>query len=262
MQLIEKDGVTLAYEDINAGLPPMLLVQGWGCDHASLDAQAEFFANSHRVVSVDRRGHGKSDAPEQDYTMAAFADDLAWFCEKLRLIKPIVIGHSMGGNIVLELAARYPEVPASIVLLNSFVFMPQAILDMQKAVLDGIRGSGYVAAYRESTSRLFIPTDDGPKKEHFLASHPRAPQHVLTSTFVNHVTEYDGTSAAAGCRVSVAHIGDVTTAISHSDLAYFQKLTPHLTLPLPLATAHFSPLTLPDQINAMVARFVALHTAD
>jgi hypothetical protein len=162
----------------------------------------------------------------------------------------------------LELAARYPEVPALIVLLNSFVFMPQAILDMQKAVLDGIRGSGYVAAYRESTSRLFIPTDDGPKKEHFLASHPRAPQHVLTSTFVNHVTEYDGTSAATGCRVPVAHIGDVTTAISHSDLAHFQKLTPQLTLALTLGTGHFAPLIVPDQINAMVARFVALHTAD
>jgi pimeloyl-ACP methyl ester carboxylesterase len=118
MQLIEKDGVTLAYEDINAGLPPMLLVHGWGCDHASLDAQAEFFGNSHRVVSVDLRGHGKSDGPVQDYTMAAFADDLAWRCEKLRLIKPIVIGHSMGGSIILELAASYPDVPASIVLLN------------------------------------------------------------------------------------------------------------------------------------------------
>jgi pimeloyl-ACP methyl ester carboxylesterase len=74
-----------------------------------------FFAKSHRVVSVDLRGHGKSDDPEQDYTMAIFANDLAWLCEKLRLIKPVVIGHSMGGNIALELAARYPHVPASIV---------------------------------------------------------------------------------------------------------------------------------------------------
>jgi pimeloyl-ACP methyl ester carboxylesterase len=262
MQLIEKDGVTLAYKDINPGLAPMLLVHGWGCDHTSLDAQAEFFTKSHRVVSVDLRGHGKSDAPDQDYTMPAFADDLAWLCEKLGLIKPIVIGHSMGGSIVLELAARYPDVPASIVLLNSFVFVPQPILDLQKMVLDGIKGSDYVAAYRKSLSRLFIPTDDGPKKEHFLDSHPRAPQHVLTSAFVNHITEYDGTSAAMGCRVPVAHIGDVTTAISHSDLAYFQKLTPQLTLALTLGTGHFAPLIVPDQINAMLARFVALQTAD
>jgi pimeloyl-ACP methyl ester carboxylesterase len=156
-----------------------------------------------------------------------------------------VIGHSMGGSIVLELAARYPDVPASIVLLNSFVFMPQAILDMQKMVLDGIRRSDYVATYRESISlSLFLPTDEGPKKEHFLASHPRAPQHVLTSAFVNH-TEYDGISAAARCRVPVAHIGDVTTAISRSDLAHFQKLTPQLTLALTLGSGHFAPLIVP-----------------
>jgi len=133
---------------------------------------------------------------------------------------------------------------------------------MQKMVLDGIRGSDYVAAYRESTSRLFIPTDDLPKKEHFLASHLKAPQHVLTSAFVNHITEYDGTSAATGCRVPIAHIGDVTTAISHSDLAHFQKVTPQLTFALTLGTGHFAPLIAPDQINAMLARLMALHTAE
>jgi pimeloyl-ACP methyl ester carboxylesterase len=180
MQLIEKDGVTLAYEDINPGLPPMPLVHGWGCDHTSLDAQAEFFSKSHRVVSVKLRGHRKSDAPDQDYTMPSFADDLAWLCEKLGLIKPIVIGHSMGGSIVLELAAGYPDVPASIVLLNSFVFVPQPILDLQKVVLDGIKESDYVPAYRESLARLFIPTDNGQKKEHFLdlIREPPSTSHV------------------------------------------------------------------------------------
>ena len=112
-------------------------------------------------------------------------------------------------------------------------------------------------------ARGFIPMDDdGPKKEHFHASHPRAPQHVLTPAFVDHITEYDASSAAAGCRVPVAHIGDVTTAISRSDLAHFQKLTPQPTLALTLGTGHFAPLIVPDQINAMLARFVALHTAE
>ena len=109
MQLIRKDGIALAYEDSNSDRPPMLLVHGWGCDHTSLAAQAMFFSKSHRVVYLDLRGHGKSDAPDQDYTMAIFADDLAWLCERLRLIKPVVIGHSMGGSIALELAARYPD---------------------------------------------------------------------------------------------------------------------------------------------------------
>jgi pimeloyl-ACP methyl ester carboxylesterase len=99
MQLIKKEGVTLAYQDINPGSPPMLFAHGWGCDHTALAPQAEFFRRSHRVVSVDLRGHGKSDAPHQDYMMAAFADDLAWLCTELALTKPIVVGHSMGGNV-------------------------------------------------------------------------------------------------------------------------------------------------------------------
>jgi pimeloyl-ACP methyl ester carboxylesterase len=100
MHLIKKEGVTLAYQDINPDLPPMLFVHGWGCDHTALAPQAEFFRHSHRVVSIDLRGHGKSDAPDQDYTMAAFAHDLVWLCTELALTNPVVVGHSMGGNSV------------------------------------------------------------------------------------------------------------------------------------------------------------------
>ena len=76
MQFIKKEGVTLAYKDVNPGSPPMVFVHGCGFDHTSFALQAKFFSRLHRVVLVDLRGHGRSDAPLQDYTMAAFADDL------------------------------------------------------------------------------------------------------------------------------------------------------------------------------------------
>jgi pimeloyl-ACP methyl ester carboxylesterase len=129
MQMIKKEGVTLAYQDMSRGSPPMLFVHGWGCDHTAFAPQAEFFSRSRRVISVDLRGHGQSDAPDQDYTMAAFADDLAWLCTELALTKPMVVGHSMGGNVALELAARYPEIPASIVLIDSAILPPQSMLN-------------------------------------------------------------------------------------------------------------------------------------
>src|ERR1700674_2423877 len=140
MQLIKKEGVTLAYQDINPGSPPMLFVHGWGCDHTAFAPQAEFFGRSHRVVSVDLRGHGKSDAPHQDYTMAALADDLAWLCTELALTKPIVVGHSMGGNVALELATRYPELLSSIVLIDSVVFPSQSFRDALQPVLQALGG--------------------------------------------------------------------------------------------------------------------------
>jgi pimeloyl-ACP methyl ester carboxylesterase len=75
-------------------------------------APGRLFSRSHRTVSVDLRGHGRSDAPYQDYTMAAFADDLAWLCSELGVIKPIVVGHGMGGNVAL-LDDRYSSLVRS-----------------------------------------------------------------------------------------------------------------------------------------------------
>ena len=65
--------------------------------------QFDYFGRTHRVVAVDLRGHGASDKPMQEYTVAGFADDLAWLCDQLGVVKPVVVGHSMGGNVAFEL---------------------------------------------------------------------------------------------------------------------------------------------------------------
>src|SRR5580698_5214002 len=207
MQFLRKDGIALAYEDTHTALPPLVLVHGCGFDHGSLANQAVFFSKSHRVVSVDLRGHGESDAPQQDYTMASFADDLAWLCTELALVKPIVVGHSMGGNVALELAARYPELVSSIVLIDSVVFPPQSFRDALRPVLQALGGSDYAAVCRQAMLSTCLPTDDETQKRMLIASLPKAPQHVLISALKNHLLDYDSTSAAAGCHIPTAYIG-------------------------------------------------------
>ncbi|WP_158792842.1 alpha/beta fold hydrolase [Granulicella sp. L60] len=109
MRSLERAGVRLAFEDTETASPPMLLVHGCGLDHRSLKNLADFFHCSYRIISVDLRGHGESDAPRQDYTMPTFADDLGWLCTELSLRNLVVVGHSMGGNIALELGAYHPR---------------------------------------------------------------------------------------------------------------------------------------------------------
>jgi len=98
LEQLMRDGVALAYTEAGSGGPPLLLVHCWCGDHTHLDPQFEYFSRSHRVIAVDLRGHGVSDKPVQDYTMAGFADDLAWLRAQLGLAKPVVVGHSMGGT--------------------------------------------------------------------------------------------------------------------------------------------------------------------
>src|SRR3712207_1087980 len=79
MRSLRRDGAALFYEEAQGDETPVLLVHGIGCDHTYFAPQFEDFARrGHRVVAVDLRGHGKSDKPEQSYTMQLFADDQAW----------------------------------------------------------------------------------------------------------------------------------------------------------------------------------------
>ena len=84
MGWLERDGVALFYEEAGGEGVPFLLVHGIACDHTYLAPQFEYFERAgHRVVAVDLRGHGRSGAPEGDYTTEGFADDLAWTCGQL-----------------------------------------------------------------------------------------------------------------------------------------------------------------------------------
>lgn len=72
--------------------------------------------DQYDIIMVDARGHGQSDKPKDGYSGGEHADDLAGLIESLALDKPLLMGHSMGAGIISTLAARYPEIPARIVL--------------------------------------------------------------------------------------------------------------------------------------------------
>ena len=67
MPYLTRDGVKLYYEDTGGGEEAMLFVHGWTCNLSHFAPQVAHFAGRYRCVSVDLRGHGRSDAPEQGY---------------------------------------------------------------------------------------------------------------------------------------------------------------------------------------------------
>jgi pimeloyl-ACP methyl ester carboxylesterase len=119
MRVVHRDATALAYAESGAGDPPLVFVHGWTCNHTHFAPQFSHFEKDHRVVAVDLRGHGASDAPEQRYTVTAFADDVAWLCEQADVEGPVLVGHSMGGSVVLDVAARYPDLPRAVVMLDA-----------------------------------------------------------------------------------------------------------------------------------------------
>ena len=119
MRQLARDGISLAFQDVGRGAPPILLIHDRGCDHTTFYQQIEHFRNNHRVVAVDLRGHGESGGCIGDQTPGDLAADLAWLCFELGIHMPAVVGHGLGGAVAMELAIRHPALPAAVVALDT-----------------------------------------------------------------------------------------------------------------------------------------------
>lgn len=99
--------------------PSLLFVHGAGGNGEIWERQAEYFKGKHSVFRLDLPGHGGSD-PRGEDRISSYARWVRYCSEKLFPNRPFVlIGHSMGGAIVLELALRPPECLKGIVLAGS-----------------------------------------------------------------------------------------------------------------------------------------------
>jgi pimeloyl-ACP methyl ester carboxylesterase len=251
--MLNRDGVELFYAEAGTGEPPVLLVHGWTCDHTAMAPLFTYFRRSHRVITVDLRGHGESDKPEQDYTMAVFADDLAWMCGELGLEKPIVIGHSMGGIIAVEVAARFPDLPSVVVTLDSPVVASPALLDRVKPLVEGVHSSAFRELQDQFVDSMFLPTDNQERKARIKAGMLNTPQHVAESAFDNVLK--DTISAARACKVPLLVLA---AAESLSDLYRLREVCPNVVTGQTVGAGHFHQLEVPEQITAMIERFLTV----
>jgi pimeloyl-ACP methyl ester carboxylesterase len=111
----------VAYVELNPeGQQTVLFIHGLGSYlkfwRYQLDA---FAAQGYRVIAVDLPGYGKSNKPASfPYTMEAMGDAVHELAQKLGVQKPILVGHSMGGQTSLSYALRYPEDVKALVLTS------------------------------------------------------------------------------------------------------------------------------------------------
>jgi pimeloyl-ACP methyl ester carboxylesterase len=258
MQSLRRDGVALFYEEADGDETPILLVHGWCCDHTYFAPQFEHFASrGNRVVAVDLRGHGRSDKPQQAYTMQLFADDLAWTCQRIGVEKPVVVGHSMGGIVAFDLAARYPDMPSAVVMLDAAVVLPSATRAAIPGLLEELRGPGYREALRDYVANsLFISTDDVERKKRILEGMSSTPQHVVVSAFEG-LRDYDPTEATGGLAIPAVYIA-ADELKPRSDMSRFHELAPQILYGKTVGSGHFCQLEVPEQVNAMIGRFLAI----
>ena len=95
----------------NSNAPSIVLIHGFMQSHLSWQAQLDsHLANEFRLIAIDNRGHGRSEKPDNDDAYQDgknWADDIAAVIKQLKLDKPVLVGWSYGGLIMLDYCQRY-----------------------------------------------------------------------------------------------------------------------------------------------------------
>ena len=111
-------GLRFAYREHPGGGRPIVLLHGVASNAKIWLLVGPLLAKKFRVVALDQRGHGRSDKPDSGYDFATVAGDLLAFIDTLGLERPVLAGHSWGGNVALEFAATHPDRLSGLVLVD------------------------------------------------------------------------------------------------------------------------------------------------
>ena len=258
MPFATRDGVRLYWRaDGHPDRPALLLLNSVGCDHAIWDDVVRALSGRFRLLRMDTRGHGASDAPAGDYSIPMLAEDAIAVLDAAGAAKAAVAGLSLGGMTAMQMAVSMPERLTAIAICNSSADIPtQFWLDRVTTV----RTKGLPAMTDAIMSRWFPPA--------VLAANP---PYLATARTTFEALDPNG-YAACCVAISGLAVKDSLPGIRLPTLVVVGSLdqaTPAATGGEPIAaaipgaklvslpTGHISPLERPDALAAALADFLA-----
>lgn len=157
------DGVHIQYRAYGNGDLAVLLVHGWSCDSNYWSAQIQPLKAKYTTVTVDLAGHGGSARNRTDWSIGNFGEDVAAVARQLPNKQVILVGHSMGGAVVLEAARRIGDRVIGIIAVDSLKTVGQPpISDREIAMRLKPFKEDFIGTTREFVSASFFRKEADP----------------------------------------------------------------------------------------------------
>lgn len=139
-----------------SGEPTLVLVHGWAMDRHVWDGDVPRLAARHRVVTLDLPGHGAGDRRRAEWTIVAFARGVKAVVDAVDPKQVVLVGHSMGGSIVVEAARLMPRRLRGIVLVDTLLDVEQRSSQEEiDPMLQALEADYKTTVTRMSTEYLF-----------------------------------------------------------------------------------------------------------
>ena len=173
-----RDGIPISFEVHGSRGRPLVLVHGWSCDRSYWREQLGHFGARHRVVAVDLAGHGESDAGRESWTMSAFGGDVVAVIDELALEDVVLIGHSMGGDVVTEAAVQLKSRVSGLVWVDTYSRLGQPKTREQLESFAAPFRADFVTVTRDFVRSMFVPESDPELVEWVAADMSSAPPEI------------------------------------------------------------------------------------
>jgi pimeloyl-ACP methyl ester carboxylesterase len=242
----------LRVDDGGSGGLPVVFVHGNGGNKTQWKAQLDDLRASRRAVAIDLHGMGESDpAPDGDYSVKSFADDVQSVVEALGIERFVLVGHSYGGYVVAAYAGEHPERLAGLV----FADCAGDLSKTPPADLEGLRRGMEPDRYEEFTRRWFGGILSGGTDStkaavmQSLAATPR--ETFIGATFGLYAFPMaDALARYGGPRLSIA-------SFLLSNPVAVHKTFPGLPVEAINGASHWLMMDCPGEFNRILGRFLA-----
>jgi pimeloyl-ACP methyl ester carboxylesterase len=243
------DGVSIHYRsDGGVSDSAVVLVHCWGCNAHYWDGAIAVMSPHVRVVSLDLAGHGSSGKNRTNWTVRAFAEDVRAVADKLGLKKIVLVGHSMGGPIVLETAQLLGERVVAIVPIDTLKDVTLKQTPEENAKFFSNMRDNFADVTTKVVKSLFAPETDPKVADAILADElkqdPTIAVPILQASFT-----YPSSDALTHIHVPVHAI---ESDLSRTHLETNRQYAPQFEASVITKVGHWPMLEAKDRFAAML----------
>ena len=200
-----KDGVNIVYTVQGDGAPTIVFVHGWNLDKSIWNNQVKVFSPKYKVVTIDLAGHGESGMNRKNYSMELFGQDVADVVNKLKLEKVILVGHSMGGSVILEAARILKEKVIGLIGADTFQKFEKGEPAKRAEEYLTTFKTNFVGSTKDYASMLFPPNADTSLVNKILKKMTSANSKIAIDVMRNSY-QYNAIAAVKELRIPIISI--------------------------------------------------------
>jgi pimeloyl-ACP methyl ester carboxylesterase len=244
------DGTRIHYRLAGPGKRGLVFIPGWCGNTTHWEPQARAFTRTHRVLRVDRRGDGRSEAPPGGYHPRDQADEIAGLIEALGMRDLVAIGHAGGTPATLQLATRHPQLITANVVID---WGPDRRPASERRAGVGqlpAEDEGYEQDLAARYEGFFGQYADRDKVKAWAAMAARTPRHVAMANRIGS-SQISHTALMRRVRQPTLWINSTPR-----NMSFLRELLPHAEQAWVIGSGHFPQLEAPEQVNVLLRNFL------